>query len=287
MLKRPITSFPKPLDIELPPDCLDDEWPAILMATIGAPPTSSKDLIWLQTISAMRLEAIRDRAKREPDWAKTRQLVMIADIVLPPARHNEVLKAARLRVDQAMAAAQQAMPQAVHMLAFLSGHSLANAPDDYRNPKSRTENADRVMKNEALLRMETGTPPKVPPPERMPNIESSAADKNFFTKVSKPAKPILHFALGLAQVIDAEERRVMGELRYPAVWKAQGYGSTPIETAEGLSSRPQIDLHRFLGRPDLAHQAIKLAEAFRPAVMVLHSQGRGSNVSLIRLRRAE
>ncbi|WPB83958.1 hypothetical protein [Sediminicoccus rosea] len=279
----PPDAAPQPtatVDVVIHKDMPWEAFPIMLLGTLATPPTSPEDPRWCEALELMRLRVATERAQCNGEEGSLETVLNVSAAV---AHRKE--KAAWVRINRAMVAAHAVMPFVIGEHAKVLGDSLATAAAAYRKPKNLQWQIHRVMSQESALARHAARRGTRPPPKRMPEMsDSEAGTKNFITRVLRPARPILHIAISLAQAMDTAELQALKTYRTPRLWEREGYGTGPADDSEdGVAVRPRVTETMLLLRPEFSRQVIGASEAFLPAVQAYLASGRAKPVPMVRL----
>lgn len=245
--------------------------PALLFATIGAPPTEVGREVWERTLVAFCWEVV---ALRDGLEAFQGQLPPLLD---HDDDHRRSLRGKALRrLDRALAAAHVALPQ------MLGRDTL-----DSRGPGGRVNRIEQTIALEARRRQLTHASGQAMGPARMPADPPDGQDpsKNFLSRVIRPSRSVLHLAAGLALVLDDAEKAVASACPTRAHWEGVGIMTAIEDTPEGPRAKPLLPSPFVLQRPEMARLAIRWGQIFEGQVWAFLQAGRANltGVSLIRL----
>lgn len=272
------------MEIRIPADTPEVDLPAYLLATIGAPPERVLDARWRETVAAYRREIRLLKAVNDGAGSTTKVEFELSDLPLGDSVREARLGSARRAIEVAMGAAHASMASVVNLHLTQGSKDLRLSPEAYRRPGTRTAQIDRTMIKEEELRafMEREGLPL--PDRRMPELTASSAPKNFLSRVVAPARPVLHLAIGLAQVVERAEHGLLDEYETRDRWEALGLGTYEIGLPDdGVRYQPKLNEMHLLGLPELSREAIALAEDLRPAVEAFLRSGRAPTPTMIRL----
>lgn len=277
MTQRSAKPHRAPIDIVIPKDMPEESLPAILLAIMAVPPTSADDVRCRETMEILRLRTARLTTPSDQ--------ALDNDLPFTLALMHRKETTAFTRVGRALAAAHTMMPTVVRQHLGSLGVAPAALPLAYRRSQSLDSEIVRTMWHEKASADAAAQRGERPPPRRMPTMTGSdGSHKNFMTRVLKPTRPVLHLAVGMAQVIDMIERQLIKTLHSPRVWEAKGYRTVHIDDGHGVTTpRPNIPTSDLLAMPEFARQVIGLSDVLLPAVTDVLAAGRARPVPMVRL----
>lgn len=244
---------------------------ALLLATIGAPPTEVGQKMWERTLVAFAWEVVALKGGA-------------ASLQSPPPRaleqdddHRRSLRGKALRrVDRALAAAHLAMPTLLGRDPWASGI-----------PSGRLDHIAQIIATETDRRRLSLQAGHTMGPARMPADGAGGEDptRNFFTRVVRPSRSVLHLAAGLALILDDAEKAVASVSPTQAHWERVGIRTAIEDTPEGPRARPLLTSSFILVQPEMARRAVRWGQIFEGRVWAFLQAGRANlaGVSLIRL----
>jgi len=245
--------------------------PALLFATIGAPPTEVGRELWERTLVAFSWEVVALKGGLEAFQGPLPPLLEQDD------DHRRSLRGKALgRMDRALAAAHVAMP-----------HLLDRDTLDSRGPGGRVNRIEQTIAAEARRRRLTYAAGHAMGPARMPADPPDGQDpsKNFLSRVIRPSRSVLHLAAGLALAVDKAEKVVTSVSPTQAQWEAVGFRTAIEDTPEGPRAKPLLPSSFILLQPPIARFAIEWGQVFERRAWAFLQAGRAdlAGVSLIRL----
>lgn len=235
-----------------------------LLACIARPPGSATAPAWLELVAALAQTIVGAQVKLDPDLLWQPQLLVPAQMQVPPERALKLAGTAFEQINRAMGAAHAQMPALVRGVAASAGSALSTLPPDWRGEGTLVEGSERVLRQEAdfteflELRGEA-------PPARFPSIDSAGAPVNFRNRIVAPFRNVLHLAAGLAQVLDDIERELGASQKQrgsPA--SLGGFGAYP--------HRPRLLIEHVLLVPEIAVAAINRAQRLEGGLAYLPTQ---------------
>jgi hypothetical protein len=102
-----------------------------------------------------------------------------------------------------------------------------------------------------------------------------------------PSRPVLHLAIGLAQAVEAAERRILLDHPDPSFWLQAGLDVYEVGTPKGgVRHQPRLMQMHLLTLPAVSRFAISLGEQLLPATQAYLASGRARHLApMIRLFR--
>jgi hypothetical protein len=253
--------------IRIPPETSGHRRTAMLLATIGTPPRSADGPAWRRQVLAICRAYWADRSAHDPAWRSTPGTYIPEEFEMSAVAARKSLAATLGNVSRALAAADVLAPYFKRAFAKSSGLSI---PALTRTP-SRKAAIEAVLDREAAYRIALGLRSSRVLPDRMPESESTNADKNFATRNLRPFRPVWHLIAAFGAVFDQWARHAESEAQRHARAAAP-----PVVS-------PRIDWWYLAQHPFMTNLIIEQARFLEPAVQHLELE-HARESELVRLR---